>query len=48
MRTEITCKKSFVTCTTYLAGGLLFKMLKYLKVMLKMFDFSHVKEIVES
>ena len=28
--------------------GLLLKMLKYFEVMLKIFEFSHVKEIVES
>ena len=31
-----------------LAGGLLLKMLKYFEVMLSIFEFSHVKEIVES
>ena len=40
--------KSLVICATQLAGGLLLKTLKYFKVMLKMFEFSHVKEIVES
>ena len=33
---------------TQLAGGLLLKMQKYFKGMLKIFEFSHVKEIVES
>ena len=35
-------KKSLVICATHLAGGLLLKMLK------QNFEFSHVKEIVES
>ena len=30
------------------AGGLLLKMLKYFEVMLSIFEFSHVKEVVES
>ena len=46
--TGITCKKSLVICATQLAGGLLLKILKYFKVMLNIFEFSHVKEIVES
>ena len=33
---------------TQLAGGSLLKMLKYFKGMLKFFEFSHVKAIVES
>ena len=41
-------RKSLVICATKLAGGLLLKMLKYFKVMLNIFEFSHVKEIVES
>ena len=32
---------------TQLAGGLLLKMLKYFEVMLNIFEFSRVKEIVE-
>ena len=32
---------------TQLAGGLLLKMLKYFEAMLHIFEFSHVKEIVE-
>ena len=40
--------KCFVIFATQLAGGLLLKMLKYLEVMLKIFEFSHAKEIVES
>ena len=32
---------------TQLAGGLLLKMLKYFEAMLPIFEFSHVKEIVE-
>ena len=32
---------------TQLAGGLLLKMLEYLKVMLNIFEFSLVNEIVE-
>ena len=40
--------KSLVTWATQLpAVGLLMKMLKYFKVMLNTFEFSHVKEIVE-
>ena len=41
-------KKSVVICATQLAGGLLLKMLKYFEVMLNIFEFSRVKEIVES
>ena len=33
---------------TQLKGGLLLKILKYFTVMLKIFEFFHVKEIVES
>ena len=33
---------------TELTGGLLLKILKYFEVMLNIFEFSHVKEIVES
>ena len=33
---------------TQLAGGLFLKMLKYFEVMLTIFEFSQVKEIVES
>ena len=33
---------------TQLAGGFLLKMLKYFEVMLNIFEFPHVKEIVES
>ena len=33
---------------TQLAGGLLLKMLKYFEVMLNIFEFSLVKETVES
>ena len=33
---------------TQLAGGLLLKMLKYFEVMLKFFEFYHVKKIIES
>ena len=33
---------------TQLAGGLLLKILKDFEVMLNIFEFSHVKEIVES
>ena len=47
IRTGITCKKkSLVICATQLVGGLLLKMLKYFKIMLNFFEFSHVKEIV--
>ena len=35
-------------CATQLAGNLLLKMLKYFEFMLKIFEFSHVKEIVKS
>ena len=41
-------RKSLATCATQLAGGLLLKKLKYFEVMLNNFEFSHVKEIVES
>ena len=40
--------KSLVICATQFASGLLLKMLKYFKVMLKSFEFSLVKEIAES
>ena len=33
---------------TQLAGGSLLKILKYFDVMLKIFEFSHLKEIVKS
>ena len=33
---------------TQLKGGLLLKILKYFKAMIKIFEFFHVKEIVES
>ena len=32
-----------VMCATQLVGGLLLKMLKYFKVILNIFEFSHVK-----
>ena len=41
-------KKSLVICATQLAGSVLLKILKYFKVMLNIFEFSYVKEIVES
>ena len=41
-------RKSLVICATHLAGGLLLKILKYFKVMLNIFEFSHVKKIIES
>ena len=47
-RKEITRKKFFFTYVTHLTGGLLLKMLKYLKVLLNVSEFSHLKEIVES
>ena len=34
-------------CATQLAGGLLLKMLKYFKVLLNIFEFSHVMKVVE-
>ena len=37
-----------VICATQLTGGLWLKMLKYFEVMLNIFEFSHVKKIVES
>ena len=39
--------KSFVIRAPQLAGALLLKMLKYFEVMLKIFELSQVKEIVE-
>ena len=51
IRTGITCNKIScykTSCATQLVGGLLLKMLKYFKVMLKICEFSHAKEIVES
>ena len=41
-------KENLVICATQLAGGLLLKMLKYFQVMLNIFEFSHMKKIVES
>ena len=35
-------------CATQLAGGLFLKMLKNSEVVLNIFEFSHVREIVES
>ena len=40
--------KSLIICATQFAGDLLLKIRKYVKIMLKIFEFSHVKEIVES
>ena len=37
-----------VLCKTQLTGGILLKMLKYLEVMLYIFEYPHVQEIVES
>ena len=34
--------------TTQIAGGLLLKMIKYFEVMLNIFEFFHVKDILES
>ena len=34
-------------CENQLASGLYLKMLKYFEIMLNIFQFSHVKEIVE-
>ena len=41
-------RKFLVIWATQLAGRLLLKMLKSFEVMLNIFEFSHVKEIVES
>ena len=42
-------RTALVICATELAGGLLLlNILKYFEVMLKILEFSHVKEIVES
>ena len=41
-------KKSVVNCATQLADGLLIKMLKYFAVIINIFEFSHMREIVES
>ena len=35
-------------CVTQLAGGFLLKILRYFEVMLNIFEFSHMKEMVES
>ena len=40
--------KSPFPYATQLGGGLLLKILKYFEVMFNIFEFSHVKEIVES
>ena len=41
-------RKCFVIRATQRAGGLLLKMRQYFKVMVNIFEFSNVKEIVES
>ena len=41
-------RKFLVICATLFAGALLFKMLKYSKVMFNIFGISRAKEIVES
>ena len=46
--TRMTCKKNLVIRTTQLVGDLLLKILKYFKVVLNNFEFSQVKEIIES
>ena len=46
MRTGVTCNE--ISCYMRDSGGLLLKMLKYFEVMLKFFEFSYVKETVES
>ena len=48
VRIGIACKKISFYIHTQLADGLLLKMLKYFEVMLNIFEFSHVKEIVKS
>ena len=40
--------KSIDICATQLAGCLLLKIIKYFEVMLNIFEFSYVKETVES
>ena len=47
IRKGVTYKKS-VICTTQFAVGLLLKILKYFEIMLNIFEFFHVKEIVAS
>ena len=41
-------RKSVIICATQPVGGLLLEMLKFLEVMLNIFEFSHAKEIEES
>ena len=41
-------RKSVIISATQLAGGLLLKILKYFEVVLNIFQFSRVKEIVQS
>ena len=48
IRTEINVRISLVICATRLACGILFKKLKYFEGMLNIFEFSRVREIVES
>ena len=43
----IACKKLLVICAIQLAGGVLSEILKYFEVMLNIFEFSHMKEIVQ-
>ena len=44
----LSLRKSLVICATQLAGRILLKQLKYLEVMLNIFEFPRVLEIVES
>ena len=48
MRTRVICKEISCILRDSAYGGLLLKMLKYFKVTLKVFEFFHVKEILES
>ena len=41
-------RKYLAICSTQLAGGLLLKMLKHFEAMLNIFEFSHMKKIIES
>ena len=46
--TGIALRKSLVICATQLSSGLLLKKLKYFEVMLNNFEFSRVRENLES
>ena len=48
IQTGITCEEITWLCATQLVGSLLLNMLKYFEVVLNIFEYSHLKKIVES